>query len=213
MALNPSLGALLNGLIIGFSIAAPVGPIGLLCIRRSLAQGMAAGLATGLGAATADAAYGAVAAFGLTAVSSALVGAGTWLALVGGAFLCYLGVSTFRSPPRAEAAAERGPSLLRAYASTVLLTLSNPATILSFVAIFAGLGLGAQADFAAAAAMVAGVFLGSALWWLLLSGVSGGLRTRVQPAWVVGINRASGTLLLGFGIIALGRAVWTALRT
>jgi len=198
---------LLNGMIIGFSIAAPVGPIGLLCIRRSLAQGQLAGLLTGLGAATADACYGAVAAFGLTAVSAFLVRGALWLALLGGIFLCYLGVSTFISPVREDAAADRGPSLLTAYASTVLLTLSNPATILSFVAIFAGFGLGAQADFGAAAAMVAGVFLGSALWWLLLSGVSARLRTRMKPAWMVWINRASGTLLAAFGIIALVQAL------
>ena len=204
---------LLNGMIIGFSIAAPVGPIGLLCIRRSLAQGQLAGLLTGLGAATADACYGAVAAFGLTAVSAFLVRGAVWLALFGGIFLCYLGVTTFISPVREDTAADRGPSLSKAYASTVLLTLSNPATILSFVAIFAGFGLGAQTDsqahFGAAAAMVAGVFLGSALWWWLLSGVSGRLRTRMKPAWMVWINRASGTLLAAFGIIALVQALRT----
>lgn len=207
--LNP----LLNGMVIGFSIAAPVGPIGLLCIRRSLAQGQLAGLVTGLGAATADACYGAIAAFGLTAVSAFLVRGELWLSLLGGAFLCYLGLSTFLSPAREDAAADRAQPLLRAYASTVLLTLSNPATILSFVAVFAGFGLGAQAGFAAATAMVAGVFLGSALWWLLLSGTTGRLRTRIKPAWMVWINRASGTLLSAFGIIALARAARPVLHS
>jgi threonine/homoserine/homoserine lactone efflux protein len=201
-----SLTFLLKGLAIGFSIAAPVGPIGVLCIRRSLRDGAAAGLATGLGAATADAAYGAVAGFGLTAVSGFLVGGRHWIGLLGGAFLCYLGVRTLMSRPAAEPAQAQGASLAAAYASTLFLTLANPATILSFVVIFAAFGLGARVDYGAASSLVLGVFLGSALWWLLLSGGVGMVRSRVNAAWMLAVNRVSGAVLLAFGAYALLRS-------
>ena len=196
---------LLRGLIIGFSIAAPVGPIGVLCIRRTLADGRAVGFAAGLGAATADALYGAVAGFGLTVVSTALVGQQGWLRLIGGAFLCWLGARTFLARP-AEAAAQAagGAGLLGAYASTLVLTLTNPMTILSFAAVFAGLGLGAAGGgYGAAAVLVLGVFAGSALWWLALSGAVGLLRHRVTPRGLRWVNRASGTIIAGFGLLAL----------
>jgi threonine/homoserine/homoserine lactone efflux protein len=193
----------LKGIAIGFSIAAPVGPIGLLCIRRSLAGGQWVGLATGLGAATADAAYGLVAAFGLTAVSDFLVGQRFWLGLLGGAFLCYLGARTFAQKPAEQAAEARGDSLLAAYASTFLLTLTNPMTILSFVAVFAGFGLGSSPDYLAATTLVIGVFAGSALWWLLLSGGVGLFRSRIGPAWMQAVNRLSGAVIFGFGVYAL----------
>jgi threonine/homoserine/homoserine lactone efflux protein len=193
----------LKGIAIGFSIAAPVGPIGLLCIRRSLAGGPWAGLATGLGAATADAVYGCVAAFGLTAVSDFLVGRRFWLGLLGGAFLCWLGARTFAQNPPAEAAEARGESLLAAYLSTFALTLTNPMTILSFVAVFAGLGLGTSPDYLAASAIVLGVFTGSALWWLLLSGGVGLFRSRIGPTWMQAVNRISGAVILAFGAYAL----------
>jgi threonine/homoserine/homoserine lactone efflux protein len=195
----------LQGLAVGFSIAAPVGPIGVLCIRRSLAGGVALGLATGLGAATADAAYGCVAAFGLTAISSFLVRGQTWLALLGGIFLCYLGVKTFLSRPAQDSAQPTGQGLFSAYLSTVLLTLTNPSTILSFVAVFAGLGLGANASYPAAATLVFGVFTGSAVWWVILSGGIGLLRSRVNSTWMQTINRLSGIVLLAFGLYALSR--------
>jgi threonine/homoserine/homoserine lactone efflux protein len=197
---------LLKGLAIGFSIAAPVGPIGVLCIRRSLRDGMAAGLATGLGAATADAAYGAVAGFGLTAVSGFLIGQRHWIGLLGGAFLCYLGVRTLLSRPAAESAPGPGVGLAAAYGSTLLLTLANPATILSFVVIFAAFGLGARVDYPAASSLVVGVFLGSGLWWLILSGGVGLVRSRVSAAWMLAVNRISGAVLLAFGLYALSRS-------
>src|SRR5881409_981452 len=134
-----------RGVAIGFSIAAPVGPIGVLCIRRTLAEGRLCGFASGLGAATADAVYGCVAGFGLTAVSNLLVSQQTWLRLIGGLFLCYLGVKSFFAGPAQTAAAPKSGALAGAYASTFLLTLTNPMTILSFAAVFAGLGLGGGA--------------------------------------------------------------------
>jgi threonine/homoserine/homoserine lactone efflux protein len=170
---------MLKGLAIGFSIAAPVGPIGVLCIRRSLLEGRQVGLATGIGAATADAIYGCVAAFGLTVISSALVGYRSWLGFLGGLFLCYLGVRTFMSSPAARVAEIQGRGLLAAYLSTLFFTLTNPMTILSFVAVFAGLGLGSSPNYLAASVLVTGVFIGSALWWLLLSSGVGLFRSRV----------------------------------
>jgi threonine/homoserine/homoserine lactone efflux protein len=201
-----SLTFMMKGMAIGLSIAAPVGPIGVLCIRRSLRDGMAAGFVAGLGAATADAAYGAVAGFGLTAVSGFLIGQRFWIGLIGGIFLCYLGVRTFMSRPAAESAAEPGGSLPAVYASTLVLTLANPATILSFAVIFAAFGLGAAVDYPAATSLVLGVFAGSALWWLALSGFVGLVRSRVKPAWMLAVNRASGAVLLAFGIYALSRS-------
>jgi threonine/homoserine/homoserine lactone efflux protein len=199
MALN----FLFKGVIIGFSIAAPVGPIGVLCIRRSLAEGRQIGLATGLGAATADAAYGCVAGFGLTVISSFLVGQRFWLSLIGGLFLCYLGVRTFISKPAEQAAEVRGGGLFSAYLSTLFLTLTNPMTILSFVAVFAGFGLGASPDYLSASVLVAGVFVGSALWWLLLSSGVALFRQRVSANLMQGVNRLSGGVILAFGLYAL----------
>ena len=194
---------MLKGLAIGFSIAAPVGPIGVVCIRRSLLEGRQVGLVTGMGAATADAIYGCVAAFGLTAISSALVGYRSWLGFLGGLFLCYLGVRTFMSSPAARVAEIQGRGLLAAYLSTLFLTLTNPMTILSFVAVFAGFGLGSSPDYLAASVLVTGVFIGSALWWLLLSSGVALFRSRVGSAWMQVINRLSGCIIFAFGIYSL----------
>ena len=193
-----------RGLVIGFAIAAPVGAIGLLCIRRTLADGRLVGFVSGLGAATADAVYGAVAALGLTAVSSAIVDHQDVVRLVGGLFLCYLGVRTALSRPAAEARSASARGLAAAYGSTLALTLTNPTTILSFAAVFAGFGLGAAAgDRLSALFMVLGVFLGSGLWWLILSGAVGFCRRALTPERLVWINRISGFVLVGFGVVAL----------
>ncbi|MBI1726756.1 MAG: LysE family transporter [Candidatus Rokubacteria bacterium] len=199
------LSVFLRGLAIGFGIAAPVGPIGILCIRRTLADGRAVGFAAGLGAATADALYGAVAAFGLTLVSSALVGQRAWLQAVGGLFLCYLGVRTWMAAPAATAgAARREPGLVSAWATTFALTVANPATILSFAAIFAGLGLGGAVNgYGPATLMVTGVFLGSAFWWLLLSIGVGLLRSSITPVHLRWVNRAAAAIITAFGLGAL----------
>ncbi len=200
-------GIFLRGLVIGLAIAAPVGPIGVLCIRRTLAEGRLAGLVTGLGAATADTFYGAVAAFGLTAVSAFLVSQQDALRLIGGAFLLYLGVRTFVARPAAQAA-EAGDRSSRTlagdYASTFLLTITNPLTILSFAAVFAGLGLGSgYDDLTSALLLVAGVFTGSALWWLLLSGGVSLLGGRVTENGLRWVNHVSGVIIVMFGVVAL----------
>lgn len=204
MALN----FLFKGVVIGFSIAAPVGPIGVLCIRRSLADGRQIGLATGLGAATADAIYGGVTAFGLTAVSSFLVGQRFWLDVLGGLFLCYLGIGTFLGTPAEQKGEVRGSSFISAYATTLFLTLANPMTILSFVAVFAGFGLGAAPDYFSASTLVAGVFLGSALWWLFLSNTVARLRSGVGSGWLRIVNRLSGSIILAFGLYSLSRPLF-----
>jgi threonine/homoserine/homoserine lactone efflux protein len=194
-----------RGLIIGFSIAAPVGPIGVLCIRRTLADGRASGLISGLGAATADAMYGCVAGFGLTFISSILIDQQIWLRLFGGLFLCYLGIKTLLSKPAEQAATAGGSGLLGSYVSTFLLTVTNPMTILSFAAIFAGLGLAnTNGSYASALVLVLGVFLGSAAWWLLLSGGVGLFRDKFNTQGLLWVNRISGVIILVFGMIALG---------
>lgn len=192
------------GLIIGISIAMPVGPIGVLCIRRTLTGGRLAGLVSGLGAASADAIYGVIAGFGLTFVSSFLVEQQTWLRLLGGLFLCYLGVRTFLSRPSDKSVAVQNNSLLGNYLSIFVLTLTNPITIISFAAIFAGLGLAESGgDYIAATLMVLGVFTGSTLWWLCLSLGVGWFRDKVTAKWMQWINRISGGVVFGFGVLAL----------
>ncbi len=199
----PDVFLLLKGLLIGLSIAAPVGPIGLLCIKRSLNQGMAAGLATGLGAATADGFYGAVAGFGLASISGFLITQQTPLRLVGGLVLVWLGLASFRDRPAAERAVKDARSLLAAYGTTVLLTLANPATIISFAAVFASIGLAeTAASYGAAAGFVAAVFAGSALWWVVLSAAVSLVRARMTAAAIRWINRGSGLVLIGFGVSA-----------
>ena len=204
------LGLFVRGLVIGLAIAAPVGPIGLLCIRRSLAGGFALGFLTGMGAAAADGVYGAVAAFGITAVSSFLVAQQGGLRLGGGLALIVLGVMTALKRPAERATADaRAENLVGAFASTFVLTLANPATILSFVAIFAGLGLGDIAGGGAgrstlgAATVVLGVFLGSAAWWLFLAGISAAFSRQVPSGLLLWINRLSGAAIAAFGIAAL----------
>ncbi len=194
---------LVKGLLVGLSIAAPVGPIGVLCIKRSLGHGMAAGLATGLGAATADGFYGAVAGFGLASVSGFIMAQQTPLRLVGGLVLLWLGATSFRERPPAERSLKEGRSLLADYGTTVLLTLTNPSTIISFAAVFASVGLAETAgSYAKAASFVAAVFTGSALWWLALSSAVSLARARVTPGAVRWINRGSGLVLIAFGVSA-----------
>jgi threonine/homoserine/homoserine lactone efflux protein len=194
----------LKGLIIGFSIAAPVGPIGVLCIRRTLAQGRTSGLISGLGAATADAIYGCIAALGLTFISSLLINQQIRLRLIGGAFLCYLGLKTFLSQPIQKPANIQGNNLVSAYASTFFLTLANPMTILSFSAIFAGLGVtSTSGNYVLAMVLVLGVFIGSALWWLLLCAGISLFQTTLTPRRLQWVNRISGVMITMFGLVAL----------
>jgi len=204
-----------TGLLLGLSIAAPVGPIGILCIRRTLMMGPWVGLVSGLGAATADSLYGCIAGFGLTAIADFLTHQSMGLRIVGGLFLCYLGITTFLSKPPTEPAtvsaedllsetASMPRSLVTAYGSTLALTLTNPATIFSFAAIFTGLGIvDSPQSFANSGILVLGVFIGSALWWLCLSSAVSLFRARFSPTGLRWLNRLSGIILLAFGMAAL----------
>lgn len=194
----------LRGLLIGFSIAAPVGPIGVLCIRRTLSDGRLNGFLSGMGAASADMFYGAVAAFGLTAIQDMLLGQSNWLRIIGGIFLLYLGVKTFLAKPSKQAAKAMRNGLFGAYLSTFFLTITNPLTILSFIGIFAALRLGAaDGNYSTASLMVLGVFLGSATWWLTLSTGVSLLREKFTPALLTWVNRLAGGIILVFGLVAL----------
>lgn len=188
----------LKGLAFGFVLAATVGPMWVLCLRRTLAYGALTGFASGMGIAVADGLYGAVAAFGLTAISGFLLAHGFWIGLAGGVFLVYLGLKALLSHPMADGTTARPTSLAQAFASTLGLTLANPPTILAFAAIFAGLGLAASADYAAAALVTLGVFLGSAAWWVLLAAGAGSLRARLGARLLRAINIVSGITILGF---------------
>ncbi len=194
------LNLFIEGIILGFAIAAPVGPIGLLCIHRSLQEGHKAGLITGLGAATADSVYGCIAAFGLTAISSFLIGYQFWIQLIGGLFLVYLGINTLRSKTHAQKSSASGNFL-----NTFLLTLTNPMTVLSFLGIFAGFGIGSQhAHLSSAAFLVFGVFLGSMLWWILLSSaITLLLKKRANTAILRWINVCAGLMLAGMGLVII----------
>ncbi len=196
---EPALVLFVQSLLIGFSIAAPVGPIGLLTIQRTLQLGQRAGLATGLGAAFADAVYGAVGAFGVTTLIEAMTASRLPLAVVGSAFLLWLAYRTWRTPvPDQPAEASGGADLLRCFAGTFVLTLSNPATILSFVAVFGTLA--GSLAVASPWTMIAGVLIGSALWWWLLSVLVGRLRERFDRRWRQRVNTASALVLSGFAL-------------
>ena len=197
---------LLRGLIIGFSIAVAVGPINILCIHRTLADGRTIGLLSGLGAATGDAFYAFIAGFGLTFLSRFLVGQQRLLLLAGGVFLCYLGIKTFLSNPnpKGEMSGEKGIGKTYSYSSTFLLTVTNPMTIILFTAAFAGLGMGSVArDYNSAGLLVIGVFCGSTVWRIVLSGILSMIQERFTTVGLRCLNRVSGVIITGFGAYAL----------
>ena len=194
---------LARGLAVGFTVAAAVGPISLLTIRRTLAHGPIYGLVSGIGVALADASYGGIAAFGLTAVTSLLVGARGALGLLGGVVLVWVAVQTIRITPHEAAAEGVGrPGLAGAVISIYALTMTNPMTILSFAGIFAALGLTGRGG-AEAALLTVGVFLGSSLWWVVLTAILERVRSRVTPTALGWVNRITGAVLLVFGVVAI----------
>lgn len=201
---------LLKGFAVGFAVAAPVGPIGLLCIRRTLSGGRAAGLASGLGAATADAAYGLLVAAGFAA-TGLLLSYATPLQIGGGLLIAVLGFLSLRS-------FLRGPSdvaitdtthwaVLPAYATTFVLTLSNPMTILTFVGLIAGIGAAASGSVSAPYWLVLGVFLGSAAWWLILVQLALIARNWTTSRLTRWFDLGSGTVLLVWGLWIAGSAL------
>jgi putative LysE/RhtB family amino acid efflux pump len=203
---------LLRGFVLGFAIAASPGPIFFLCLRRTLLRGWLAGVVSGLGVATADAFYAAIAVFGIAAVASALAGGARALAILGGGALIGVGLRALRDTPREVVASPQttGRGLAWAYASTLGLTITNPATIVSFAALAAALGAGLQGGFAPPAVVVAGVALGSLTWWCLLAGLAGFLRTRITPSVTRWIGVVSGLVIAALGIVAVVAALRSA---
>ncbi len=194
----------IKGLIIGFSIAAPVGPIGILCIRRTLQFGRLSGLFSGLGASVADCVYGVIAAFGLTMVSNFLMASQFWLRLIGGIFLIYLGIKTAVAKTQEITSSEVShKTLLSDFISTFFFTITNPLTILSFLAVFAGLGLSMTGSHTDSAMLVVGIFVGSAFWWFLLSEGITLFRKKISKKIMTWINRFAGLIIIGFGIASL----------
>jgi threonine/homoserine/homoserine lactone efflux protein len=200
---------LLKGIVVGIVIAVPVGPVGILCLRRTIFEGRSAGLVSGLGAATADALFGFVAAFGLTFVADWLLGWEDWLRAAGGCYLLYSGGSAGLAKPQDRIEEQSDPeSLFRDFASAFALTITNPVTILVFLGIFTALGLGgAQATLIRAATMVVGVWVGSLLWWLGLSLGIGMFRRSIEPRHLAWISRGSGVILFATGVALLVTAV------
>jgi threonine/homoserine/homoserine lactone efflux protein len=199
----------LKGLIFGLCLAAPLGPIGLLCIQRTLNRGRLYGFVSGLGVAAADAFYASLAAFGLSAVTSFLLGIQTALQLIGGIVLIGLAIKiAFASPSNRAAKGDSEPGLWHAWFSILLLTFANPATILSFLAAFAGLGLAAgTGTFTGALRLVVGVFLGSAAWWLLLSFIAGSVRAHLSDGRMRVVNLFAGLLVGAFGLWVLAPVI------
>lgn len=197
-------GFLLKGIAVGFSIAAPVGPIGMLCIRRTLSHGRLSGLFSGLGAAAADTIYGAIAALGISTISNFLISAQFSLRLIGGVFLFYLGIKTFLSKPPEKSAGVGKNSIVSDFLSSFFLTMTNPMTILAFVAVFAGLGLGEMGGhYLSAGTLIFGVFLGSAIWWLILSEGVTLFRKKISHSVLRWVNHIAGIIIAIFGILAI----------
>lgn len=210
---GPYLHVFLKGLVIGIAIAAPVGPIGALCIRRTLHQGRWSGFVSGLGAALADGIYGAIAAFGVTFVSSFLLAHRFWFHLIGSLFLLFLGIRTLRSSTSLQPTPSRLEDLVGDFVSTFLLTIANPITILTFGVIFAEFGVSSfHYSSSSAALMVLGVFLGSASWWAVLCGVVGKIRDYISPRFLRNVNLVSGSIILAFAAFGLFRVIETLVR-
>ncbi len=193
----------IKGAIVGFSIAAPVGPIGVLCIRRTLAFGRLSGLFSGMGAAVADVIYGLILVSGLTLISDCLFQAQFWLHLIGGSFLIYLGYKTFKAKPQDMTKKVSHKTLLGDFVSTFFLTLTNPLTIIAYLAVFTSLGLSnLKGDFLNAFFLVLGVFVGATFWWFLLSEAVSLFRKKVNQKSMVWVNRIAGLIIGGFGALA-----------
>ncbi|MBI3454021.1 MAG: LysE family transporter [Rhodospirillales bacterium] len=203
------IAAFLKGLIAGFLIAAPVGPINVLCVRRTLLHGRVAGFISGLGAAVADTLYGAIAAFGLAFAMSLLLEERLWLSLGGAALLFAAGLRTLFSHPPRPSDTPDPTSLIGDFTSTFFLTLTNPITILSFLAVFAAFGIeGYQGITADGWWLILGVFTGSAAWWLTLTGLVGMFHGKFSEAGLEWANRAAGLIILAFAVVVL----WEGLK-
>lgn len=194
----------LKGIAIGFIMAIPIGPIGIMCIRKTLTEGRLSGLIIGLGAATADLFYGCVAVFGLTVISDTLSDQRIWIRIVGGALLLFLGIKTFRAQPKDPKLKISGSGRLRSYFTVVVLTLTNPLTIFAFIAVFAAFGLGDGLSFFSAVVLVAGVFIGSCLWFFLLTSGTILFKKKLDLVGLKWVNKIAGILIIISGFIVIG---------
>jgi threonine/homoserine/homoserine lactone efflux protein len=198
---------LVKGIVVGIVIALPVGPVGVLCVRRTLFQGPSFGFVSGLGAATADTVFGVIAGFGLTIVRDFLLRFQDWFGAAGGIFLLYVGIKALLTAGEAEPEPVDDEALFAAYVSTFALTITNPITILAFAAIFAAVGVSEEGGFLDTGVLVAGVFVGSLLWWLGLSFGIAGLRRAAGTVRLSWLNRISGGILAASGLGLLTAAV------
>ncbi len=199
--------ALLNGIVFGLVLAAPVGPVGVLCVNRTLTEGRLHGLLSGLGAAIADAVYGGIAAFGISSVSAWVERNQRVFALIGGILLIALAIKSFLTKPRppSDRVARRihTESLVQDVISTFTLAITNPVTVLAFAGLIATFGNAGLSGPTSGLALVLGVFIGSAAWWFALSGGASIFRQYMNGGFQRWTNRASSIVLLGFGIYAL----------
>jgi threonine/homoserine/homoserine lactone efflux protein len=193
-----------KGIAIGFIMAIPIGPIGIMCIRKTLTEGRLSGLIIGLGAATADLFYGCVAAFGLTIISDTLNSHRFLIRIIGGALLFFLGIKTFLAQPKDPKLKISGSGRLRSFFTVVVLTLTNPLTIFAFIAVFAAFGLGDGLSFFSAVVLVAGVFIGSCLWFFLLTSGTLLFRKKLDLDGLKWVNKIAGILIIVSGFIVIG---------
>lgn len=193
----------LKSFILGLSVSAPVGPIGLLCIQRTLSRGKTAGFMTGFGAVSANIIYASIAAFGFSIVSAFLMEQELYLKIFGSVFLFYLGIKTFTKKPADTAAKLEGETLAAMYLSTFLLMITNPVTIFNFVAMFSGLGFDEDSSTAVSTfSLIGGVFFGASSWWLCLSFFVSIFKKQITPHLLI-VNRASGALIILLGLLSI----------
>ena len=193
----------IKGLIIGFAMAVPIGPVGILCIRKTLAEGHSRGMIIGLGAATADSFYGSMAAFGLTFISDAIHSQQFWFRLVGGVLLFFFGIRTFYAKRKTAIVPSDNRGLLRSYFSAFFLVLTNPVTVFAFIAVFAAFGIGDTLTIVSASILVSGVFVGSYLWFLTLSYIATTFRRKLDSGGMIWVNKIAGILIVLSGVAAL----------
>ena len=198
----------IRGLAVGLIIAAPVGPVNVLCIQRTIERGWKSGILSGLGAAIADTLYGAIAGFSISLVIQFLIREESWIRLVGGILLMGIGVVYYCKPPKPLEAVQVRSSAHSDFVSTLLLTLTNPTTVLSFLAVLAMLGLGKQRPLWQTSFLVAGIFFGSMTWWTILASVASLLRRRITDGAMRWMNRVAGIAIGGFGLVNVLLSRW-----